>query len=115
MTTIDDKRTPPLTDWHPADIICALTKAGWSLRRLGVAHGYSPGSLSQFLRRQNPRAEAVIASALGLHPSVIWQSRYNPDGTPAGRFPNDRRGRPKLSEQHNSAGPARHVNVRGRR
>ena len=33
-------------DWHPADVKCALEKAGWSLRRLSRHHGYSDHFLS---------------------------------------------------------------------
>ena len=63
-------------DWDPADIVAALRKAGWSLRRLSFAHGYRSNALKHALRRPYPRAEAIIAEALGLTPWAIWPSRY---------------------------------------
>ncbi len=40
MSTLEDiKKTAK--DWHRADIIAALHKAGWSLRQLSLKHGYS--------------------------------------------------------------------------
>jgi len=77
-------------DWHRADVVAALHKAGWSLRRLSIAHGYSPAVLKQALHRPYPKAEALIARALGLVPQTIWPSRYAPDGRP-----NRRPGRPR--------------------
>ncbi|WP_375591750.1 transcriptional regulator [Chitiniphilus eburneus] len=66
-----------ITDWHPADVVCALRKRGWSLRQLSLHHGYSHGAtLKTALRRRYPKAERLIADALGLAPSEIWPSRY---------------------------------------
>lgn len=67
-----------LTDWHPADIVAALRKAGWSLRRLSVHHGYHPASLQSALHRRWPRAQSLIAEAIGHDPAEIWPSRYPP-------------------------------------
>ena len=64
-------------DWHKADIKAALEKAGWTLRRLSVHHGYCEGSLKKALRVPYPKAEGIIADALGLKPKVIWPSRYD--------------------------------------
>lgn len=61
---------------HPADIIAALRKRGWSLRRLSVHYGYSPESLKEALRRSYPKAERLIALAIGLRPEHVWPSRY---------------------------------------
>ncbi len=71
-----------LQDWHPADIKAALEKAGWTLRQLSIAHGYSPDMLKNVLREARPRAEAILAAAIGVAPQVIWPSRYHVDGTP---------------------------------
>lgn len=69
-------------DWHPADVVAALRKAGWSLSQLCLHHGYSERSaLSVALRRPYPKAEKLIAAALGLQPATIWPSRYT-DGLP---------------------------------
>ena len=64
-------------DWHRADIKAALEKAGWSLRSLGKEYGYSPGSLKLALRKPWPKAEAIIAAAIGVKPWEIWPSRYH--------------------------------------
>lgn len=50
-TSISDNNTPS-EDWHRADIVAALRKAGWSLRRLSRYHGYEAGSLGQALKRE---------------------------------------------------------------
>lgn len=63
-------------DWDPADVVAALRKAGWSLRRLSRAHGYHPDALKHALRRPYPQAERIIARALGTDPESIWPSRY---------------------------------------
>lgn len=62
-------------DWHEADIVAALRKAGWSLRSLSRHHGYAPTSLSQAIHRPWPRAEALIAGAIGVPQETIWPSR----------------------------------------
>ena len=64
------------TDWHPADIIAALRKAGWSLRRLSVHHGYYSQALAKALVRSWPKAERAIAEAIGVAPEVIWPERH---------------------------------------
>lgn len=70
-------KKPPHGDWHPADIKAALEKAGWSLRRLSLHHGYkSPTTLKEALRKPWPKAERLIADAIGVDPSIIWPSRY---------------------------------------
>lgn len=69
-------------DWHPADVVAALRKQGWSLRRLSREHGYSPTALANALRDPWPKAEGIIAMAIGTEPQSIWPSRYHQDGTP---------------------------------
>ncbi len=64
------------TDWHPADIIAALRKKGTSLAALSRASGLSSSTLANALTRPWPKGEYLIAEALGVHPSVIWPSRY---------------------------------------
>ena len=73
-------------DWHLEDIKAALHKAGISLASIAKAHGLNGSStLSSTFTRSYPKNEARIANALGLHPMVLWPSRYKPDGTPAKR------------------------------
>lgn len=69
-------------DWHPADVLAALHKAGWTLRGLAASHGLTNSStLSAAMVRSYPLNERRIADALGLHPKDIWPSRYFEDGT----------------------------------
>ena len=66
-----------LEDWHPADIVAALRKAGWSLRRLSKHHGYSHATtLAGALKSRWPKGERLIAEAIGVDPAEIWPSRY---------------------------------------
>lgn len=77
------EKMPAPKDWHPADIKAALTKAGWSINQLGHHHGYtSKSALAAVLRHPWPKAEGLIADAIGVQPQAIWPSRYNADGTP---------------------------------
>lgn len=70
-------------DWHPADVMAALHKVGWSLRQLALEHGYTSNNvLSIAMRRPYPKCERIIADALGVKPERIWPSRYTSDGRP---------------------------------
>lgn len=75
------QKKPVGQDWHPADVIASLRKLNWSLRQLAFANGLQGKTLNVALTKPYPRAEAIIADALGLQPKVIWPSRYNADGT----------------------------------
>jgi Ner family transcriptional regulator len=74
--------TPPVDDWHPADVLAALKKRGTSLSGLSIAHGYHPTAAGKALKNAWPAMEAIIARALERAPSEIWPSRYGPDGMP---------------------------------
>lgn len=64
-------------DWHRADIVAALHKAGYSLRRLSLENGYSSATtLSNALDKPYLKAERIIADAIGVSPKVIWPQRY---------------------------------------
>lgn len=80
MNTHKSTKKQSPEDWHKADIIAALHKRNWTLRRLSVAHGYSPTSLANVLRKPYPNFERIIADTLNLHPMEIWPSRYSYDG-----------------------------------
>lgn len=64
------------TDWHPADIIAGLRKKGTSLAALSRDSGLSSSTLANALTKPWPKGEYLIAEALGVHPSVIWPTRY---------------------------------------
>jgi len=83
--------TDPRPDWHPADIVAALRKKGWSLRQLSLALGYHPNALANVLHRPWPRGEQYVAEALGVEVGDIWPSRV---AERASRT--ERRGRPAL-------------------
>lgn len=82
MTDNSTPKKPVPEDWHPADIKAALDKAGWSFRQLGAHYGYLTNSLTDVLRKPWPKAERIVAAAIGVKPQTIWPSRYNADGTP---------------------------------
>lgn len=64
-------------NWHSADIVAELRKAGWSLRRLATHHGYaSPTTLATALHRPWPKGERIIAEAIGLQAAEIWPERH---------------------------------------
>lgn len=60
-----------MPDWHPADVLAALKKRGFSLAGLSVAHGYHPTAAGKALKRRWPALEAVIAEAIGVCPEHI--------------------------------------------
>lgn len=68
-------------DWHPAEIICALRKKGWTLKALALHHGLKDSSsMSAALVRSLPANEKRIADAIEVHPKTIWPSRYHANG-----------------------------------
>lgn len=76
------KKTSPPLDWHKAYIVAALHASGTSLRKLSVEHGYKPSALKHALHSPWPKAERMIAEAIGEKPHEIWPSRYTPEGYP---------------------------------
>lgn len=77
MTKRNSPKKASLKDWHRADIVAELRKAGWSLRRLATHHDYaSPTTLTTALARPWPKGERLIADAIGIDPAEIWPSRY---------------------------------------
>lgn len=73
MTTF--KHQKKQQNWHNADIIAALHKKGFSLRQLSIRSGLNPTTLRSALDRPYPKAEKIIAKALGLSVSDIWPER----------------------------------------
>jgi Ner family transcriptional regulator len=63
--------------WSNQFIVYRLHERGTSLRKLDAANGYSPNTLQSALRRPWPKAERIIAAAIGVRPETIWPSRYN--------------------------------------
>lgn len=78
-----NKKAAALQDWHPADVVATLRKAGWSLQQLAFHHGYtSRQAFSKALHAPYPAVERLIAGALEVKPESIWPSRYGADGLP---------------------------------
>ncbi|WP_312229150.1 helix-turn-helix domain-containing protein [Pseudescherichia sp.] len=64
------------TDWCRIDIVAALHKRGYSIRELSIQAGLKPDTLKNVLSRAYPKAERIIADAIGVEPAQIWPSRY---------------------------------------
>jgi len=69
--------SPAGVDWHRADIKAALQKRGLTLNKLALAAGLQPSTLNNVFRVKYPKAERIVAEALGVAPEVIWPSRYS--------------------------------------
>ncbi|WP_083493924.1 helix-turn-helix domain-containing protein [Burkholderia sp. lig30] len=64
-------------DWSANKIRYALYEAGWNWSSLAKATGYaSSAALRNAAARPYPKAERIIASAIGVAPETIWPSRY---------------------------------------
>lgn len=71
-----DTQKKPAEDWHRADVVAALHKKGWSLRKLSVQSGLADQSLKSALDRPWKKGEKIIAAAIGIAPEMIWPTRY---------------------------------------
>lgn len=77
MNRISQKNTAISTsDWHRADVVAALKKAGWTVRSLSRKAGLGETTLYTALDRPYLKGERIIARALKLRPEVIWPERY---------------------------------------
>lgn len=76
MGTNNSAKNMPL-DWHNADIIAALKKRDLSLAELSRRNGYRSNGLKNALARRYPKAERIIANAIGVTPQEIWPTRYH--------------------------------------
>lgn len=75
-TQNQQKSSNELKDWHQADIVAGLKKVGTNMSALSEQHGLSRGCLRNALYRPYPKAERIIAGAIGVEPQDIWPSRY---------------------------------------
>jgi len=72
---------------HPADIIALLHKRKTSLAAISRQAGLNSSTLANVLTRPWPKGEFLLATALDVHPSNIWPSRYfDEDGNLIDRF-----------------------------
>lgn len=99
-------------DWHRADIIAAVRKAGSNLHELSRKHGYTT-ALINALYVPAPKYERLIAEFLKTTPQAIWPSRYRADGTPkSGR---GERGLGRYKSKFNASKNQNNVNLTGGR
>jgi lambda repressor-like predicted transcriptional regulator len=81
MATYPAKK-PVDQDWDSADVKHALHKKRITLASIAEAYSLTSSStLSSVFTRSYPLNEKRIADAIGVHPMVIWPSRYNADGS----------------------------------
>ena len=81
MTITNSKKTSQ-KDWHPADIVAALHKRGYTLRDVAKEHGLADStSLSRAMIISAPAGERRLAEAAGVPVQTMFPSRYYPDGT----------------------------------
>lgn len=111
-------KKPAQMDWHRADVIAVIRKAGQSLAGLSREHGYGNMTLRNALYYPAPRYERLIAEFIATTPEYpnitaqqIWPSRYHKDGTPkSGR---GERGRGRYKAKFNASASRRKVNLTG--
>lgn len=63
-------------DWHQADIKAELEKKGMNMSQLSRTAGLAESTLRNVFRVKYPKAQKIIADALGVSPEMIWPSRY---------------------------------------
>ena len=69
-----------MADWHPEDIKAAVRKKGITLADVARRAGLNGAALRIALVLPRAEAERAIADALGVHPMMIWPSRYHENG-----------------------------------
>ena len=69
-------------DWHPADIVAALHKRGYTLRDIAREERLCDSStLSKAMVTSYPAAERRLAKYAGVPVQVMFPTRYAEDGT----------------------------------
>lgn len=76
MDTLNTPKKSAQANWHRADIVAALHKNGWSLRALSLQSDLAERTLNKALDCPYPKAEKIIAQAIGVAPETIWPERY---------------------------------------
>lgn len=67
-------------DWPWWRVKAGLEARGLSLTALAAAHGVTKWALCKAKYRPQPKAQTILAEALGKVPQAIWPSRYHPSG-----------------------------------
>jgi lambda repressor-like predicted transcriptional regulator len=69
-------------DWHPADIVAALHKRGYTLRDIAREEGLNDSStLSKAMVQSYPAGERRLAKYAGVAVQEMFPTRYHADGT----------------------------------
>ena len=69
-------------DWHPADIVAALHKRGYTLRDIAREEGLNDSStLSKAMVQSYPAGERRLAKYAGVPVQDMFPTRYTTDGT----------------------------------
>lgn len=63
-------------DWSSKRIVYELHERNITLHSLSVKAGLAPSTLKNALRVSYPKAEKIIAAAIGVEPQEIWAERY---------------------------------------
>ena len=64
--------------WHKEDVKAELRKRYGTLKAFAQSYGMDESITRAALHRPYPKAEALIARALGTTPQAIWPERYTP-------------------------------------
>lgn len=71
---------PTPAGMHPADIGAALKKRGTNLTRLALENGFGESTLRAALKKPHPRAQKLIAEAIGVPVHRIWPQWFDASG-----------------------------------
>lgn len=75
MDDLLQQKNPEL-DWPRARIVAELHVRKISMRQLSLHYGLAAKSLQSVLDRSWPKAEQIVAAAIGVSPETIWPQRY---------------------------------------
>lgn len=88
-------------DWHPADIVAALHKRGYTLRDIAREEGLNDSStLSKAMVQSYPAGEQRLAKYAGVSVQDMFPTRYTADGTKIPRGIRGARMRAKSTHSH---------------
>ncbi|PID65857.1 MAG: DNA-binding protein [Gammaproteobacteria bacterium] len=76
MGTNNTQKKSPRKNWHRAYIGARLKMNGTNTAKLSRDHGYPGDALKNAYVQPWPKAEKIIASAIGVTPEEIWPERY---------------------------------------
>jgi lambda repressor-like predicted transcriptional regulator len=75
------RRRQPRANAHPADVQARVRKSGSNLAAIGREIGLSRHSMSWALRKPHPRANAAIATLIGVPMHELWPQWFDASGS----------------------------------